>query len=131
LLLIFYHVVISFQPWGNLFAFPQNGESLEALWILMSLINVWRIPIVFMISGMGIRFAMKHRKWKALLKDRTVRILVPYVFGFSVVSPLNLYFASLFYQKPGTDLKQLRSMNKNSEFKGQTPDYPTVKFSPA
>ena len=68
----------------------------------MSLINVWRIPIVFMISGMGIRFAMEHRNWKALLKDRTVRILVPYLFGFGVIGPLNLYFASLFYQKPGS-----------------------------
>ena len=47
----------------------------------MALINIWRIPILFMISGMGVRFAMERRNWKELLTDRTVRILVPYIFG--------------------------------------------------
>jgi surface polysaccharide O-acyltransferase-like enzyme len=43
-----------------------------------------------MISGMGVRFAMEHRDWKLLIKDRTIRILMPYVFGILV---LNTIFA--------------------------------------
>ena len=95
--LVIYHAVVSFQPWGHFIAFPVNKDPLEGLWILMALINIWRIPILFIISGMGLRFAMARRNWKALLKDRTFRILIPYIFGFLIIGPVNLFISSLFY----------------------------------
>ncbi|SVE25169.1 uncharacterized protein METZ01_LOCUS478023, partial [marine metagenome] len=45
-LLVIYHAVVSFQPWGHFIAFPVNKDPLEGLWILMALINIWRIPIL-------------------------------------------------------------------------------------
>tara|TARA_B100000029_G_scaffold317774_1_gene310188 strand:+ start:368 stop:1414 length:1047 start_codon:yes stop_codon:yes gene_type:complete len=98
-LLIIYHNVVAFQPWGYKIFFIQNKQSLESLWILMSMINVWRIPILFMISGMGVYFAMRRRNWKQLLKERTIRILIPYIFGFLFICPVNIYFTALFYGK--------------------------------
>ena len=97
-LLIIYHTTISFQPWAPLIGFPPNAESLEWLWIGMALLNVWRIPILFIISGMGVRFAMERRDWKALLKDRTVRILVPLVFGAFAIVPIYIYFIFQFFE---------------------------------
>lgn len=100
-LLIIYHTTISFQPWASFIGFPQNDETLPALWIFMALINVWRIPILFLISGMGVRFAMERRDWKALLKDRTIRILVPLVFGVFFIVPTFIYFILKYYgQEP-------------------------------
>jgi len=55
-LLIIYHAVVAFQPWGHKIWFIENGEHLEVLWIPMAMINVWRIPILFMVSGMGVFF---------------------------------------------------------------------------
>jgi hypothetical protein len=52
------------------------------------MLTVWRIPLLFIISGMGVRFAMERRDWKQLLKDRTVRILLPYLFGMLALGPL-------------------------------------------
>ena len=97
-LLIIYHTTISFQPWANLIGFPANEDSLEWLWIFMGLLNVWRIPILFVISGMGVRFAMERRGWKALLKDRSVRILIPLVFGAIAVVPIYIYFIFQFFE---------------------------------
>jgi hypothetical protein len=37
---------------------------------------------------MGVGFAMARRDWKELLKDRTVRILVPYLFGVAILGPV-------------------------------------------
>jgi hypothetical protein len=34
---------------------------------------------------MGVRFAMERRDWKQMLSDRTLRILVPYLFGIVVL----------------------------------------------
>jgi len=60
-LLIVYHAVLSFQPWAQYIFFIQNKPSLGGLWILMGPINLWRIPLLFMVSGMGVRFAMERR----------------------------------------------------------------------
>ena len=98
-LLIIYHIVVSFQPWATKIFFIQNEQSLEGLWIIMAVINVWRIPILFLISGMGVRFAMERRDWKQLLKDRTVRILIPFLFGFFFICPISAYFSLRFYNQ--------------------------------
>ena len=98
-LLIVYHVVLSFQPWAQYIFFIQNKQSLEGLWILMGLINISRIPLLFVVSGMGVRFAVERRNWKQLLKDRTVRILIPYVFGLFFICPISVYVAMNYFGK--------------------------------
>ncbi len=87
-LLIIYHVVLCFQPWAVHIGFPQNNSALEGIWPFMAALNIWRIPILFLISGMGVCFAMERRDWKQLLKDRTKRILVPYLFGIVVLQSI-------------------------------------------
>jgi peptidoglycan/LPS O-acetylase OafA/YrhL len=98
-LLLIYHGTISFQPWGNSLMFITNQDSLEALWIPMSLLNVWRIPILFFISGMGVFFAIRKRNWKALMKERTRRILVPLIFGFFAIVPIHVFIYQKYYNQ--------------------------------
>ncbi|UCG26758.1 MAG: acyltransferase family protein, partial [Bacteroidales bacterium] len=69
-LLLIYHIAIGFQPWGVFIMFIQSEESLEFLWIPMSMLNVWRIPLLFFVSGMGVCFAIRKRNWKQLLQER-------------------------------------------------------------
>ena len=80
-LLIIHHSVLTFQPWAKFIGFPANDQTLTDIWFLMAIINIWRIPILFVISGMGVCFAMERRNWKELLIDRSLRILVPYLAG--------------------------------------------------
>jgi surface polysaccharide O-acyltransferase-like enzyme len=87
-LLIIFHIVLSFQSWAASGGFPQNDQLLEELVPFMSMLAVWRIPLLFLISGMGVRFAMERRDWRQLLKDRTIRILIPYVFGIAILGPI-------------------------------------------
>ena len=68
-LLIVFHIVLSFQFWAASIGFPQNGELLDELLPFISLLTVCRIPLLFLISGMGVRFAMERRDWKQLLKE--------------------------------------------------------------
>lgn len=96
-LLIVYHSAIAYQPWGALLGYAVNDEPVEALWVVMSALNAWRIPLLFVISGMGMRFAMQRRDWKALLKDRVQRILVPYLFGTVTVASLMYWFVARYY----------------------------------
>jgi len=96
-LLILYHATISFMPFGIKLFFPQNKQTLEILWFIMALINIWRIPLLFIISGMAVCFSMKRRNWKEMFKDRGLRIMVPYIFGVFVICPISILFQSIFY----------------------------------
>ncbi len=89
-LLLVYHVAIGFQPWGGMIAFITNKEPWVALWTPMMVINIWRIPLLFFVSGMGVYFAMQKRNWKQLISERAQRILLPFVFGMFAIVPIHL-----------------------------------------
>ena len=96
-LLIIYHVAIGFQSWGLMIGFITNKESWISLWIPMSLLNIWRIPLLFFVSGMGVYFALQKRNWIGLIKERTQRILLPFIFGTFFIVPLHLLLLQNYY----------------------------------
>jgi glucan biosynthesis protein C len=98
-LLIMYHIGFVFLPWGVFIGFIQNGEPIDSIWNPMSMLNVWRIPLLFFVSGMGVRFAIQRRSWKALIMERTRRILVPFVFGIFCIVPLHLLLWQKYYNQ--------------------------------
>lgn len=99
-LLLVYHVVIGFQPWGIFIRFIQSNEPLEAIWIPMSALNVWRIPLLFYVSGMGVCFAMRKRNWKQLVGERSLRILLPFVVGTLAIVPIHVAIWNNYYNQP-------------------------------
>ncbi len=98
-LLLIYHIAITFQPWGVFIGFIQNDKPLESLWIPMSMLNVWRIPLLFFVSGMGVCFAMRKRNWKQLVLERTKRILIPFLFGIFAIVPLHVLIWQKYYNQ--------------------------------
>lgn len=98
--LLIYHMAIGFQPWGMMIGFITNNESWESLWIPMAMLNVWRIPLLFFVSGMGVYFALQNKNWKELIKERASRILIPFVFGMLFIVPLHMYLMQFHYGWP-------------------------------
>ncbi|WP_290793794.1 acyltransferase family protein [Flavihumibacter sp. UBA7668] len=99
-LLLVYHSAISFQSWGVLLGFITNGKSLDALWIPMTMLNIWRIPLLFFISGIAVYFSFRNRNWKLLLLDRSRRILIPYLVGIFLIVPLQIMLVQYNYRQP-------------------------------
>lgn len=98
-LLLIYHIAIVFQPWGVLIGFIQSDKSMESLWKPMTLINIWRIPLLFFVSGMGVCFAIRKRSWKQLIAERTRRILVPFLFGILFIVPIHVFIWQYYYRQ--------------------------------
>ncbi len=98
-LLIFYHIGFVFLPWGVFIGFIQNEEAIQGLWTPMSLLNIWRIPFLFFVSGMGVSFAILKRSWKQLILERSRRILLPFIFGIIAIVPLHLFIWQKFYNQ--------------------------------
>jgi hypothetical protein len=59
-ILIFYHIGMFFVPWNWEL---KNNEIVEWLEWPMVFINRWRLPILFVISGMGTKFALCFELW--------------------------------------------------------------------
>lgn len=96
-LLLIYHIAIIFQPWAMFIGFIRSEDALEGLWKPMTMLNVWRIPLLFFVSGMGLYFAMKKRSWKELFLERGKRILLPFVFGYFTITPIHMYIFQEHY----------------------------------
>lgn len=88
-LLIFYHVGMFFVPWG--FHIKNNVIYDELVWP-MRFVNQWRLPILFVISGMGTYFALSKRTGWQFAGERLKRLFIPLVFGMLVVVPPQVYF---------------------------------------
>ena len=63
------------------------------------MLNVWRIPILFYISGMGVRFAIRKRNAWQLIKERSLRILLPFLFGIVALVPLHIFLWQKYYRQ--------------------------------
>ena len=98
--LLIYHIAIVFQPWAMFIGFMRSEEVVEAIWTPMMMLNVWRIPLLFFVSGMGVFFAMRKRNGKALLIERSKRILLPFLFGFVAITPLHMFIFQKYYDLP-------------------------------
>jgi glucans biosynthesis protein C len=84
-LLIFYHVGMFFVPWGW---HIKNNEIYNWLIYPMFFLNQWRLPILFVISGMGTAYALAFRSAGQFQKERLARLGIPLVFGcLFIVSP--------------------------------------------
>jgi peptidoglycan/LPS O-acetylase OafA/YrhL len=51
---------------------------------------MWGMPLLFVISGMGIWYSLRSRTMKAFSWERVHRLLVPLVFGVLVIVPPHL-----------------------------------------
>lgn len=99
-LLLIYHVAIGFQSWGTMIGFIANKQPWASLWVPMTMLNVWRIPLLFFVSGMGVNFAIRKRDWKQLLKERAGRILLPFIFGIFFIVPVHVWIWQKYYHLP-------------------------------
>ncbi len=96
-LLLIYHTAIGFQPWGMMIGFISSKTSWVSLWTPMMLLNIWRIPLLFFVSGMGVYFALQNRTWKQLVWERTQRILIPFLFGIFCIVPVHIFILQKHY----------------------------------
>lgn len=89
-LLIFYHV-------GMFFVAPdwewhiKNNLTYEWIKYPMLFLNQWRLPILFVISGMGTAYALSKRSSGQFALERTKKLLLPLLFGMLVIVPPQVY----------------------------------------
>lgn len=99
-LLLIYHTAICFQPWGAMIGFLVAPRGWPEIWPAMTMLNIWRIPLLFFVSGMGLQMAMRRRTLSQVWLDRCKRIGIPLLFGGLVVVPMQTMIILYHYQQP-------------------------------
>ena len=93
-LLIYYHTSIAFMPEG--IPMIQNAESSPVLQVMAGFLHEFRLALLFLISGVGVSFALRYRSKAQFMRDRAVRLLVPLVFGVLVIVPPMIFLEKHF-----------------------------------
>ena len=91
-LLILYHVGMIFVPWQY---HIKNNITSEGFVIPMMFLNQWRLPLLFVISGMGTCYALSYKTGKIFLRERTLRLVIPIIFGMLILVPPQVYVERL------------------------------------
>ncbi len=88
-ILILYHVGMIFVPWNF---HIKNSVTLEWFETWMAFLSQWRLPLLFIISGMVIYYSMGKRSAKGIIAERSRRLLIPLIFGMLVIIPPQIYY---------------------------------------
>ena len=90
LLLIFYHIGMFYvEGWGW---HVKSEYQSQFLGNIILLVNQWRMPLIFLISGAALSL-VEHKigLWQ-LFKMRFVRVFIPLVIGMYLIVPPQLYY---------------------------------------
>lgn len=88
-LLILYHVGMYYVTWGWHVKSPFASTGPEPFMMMSS---PWRLGLLFFISGVAASIMLRKLGAAPFLKQRSLRLLVPLVFGMLVIVPPQAYF---------------------------------------
>jgi glucan biosynthesis protein C len=70
----------------------KNATSAMAPTILVAFLSTWIMPLFFVIAGAGSYLSLRFRNAGDFARERTLRLLVPLIFGMLVVVAPQAYF---------------------------------------
>ena len=92
--LVFFHAAITFVPGG--LPLIQNVETSLALQWFVDYSHQFRLGLLFLVSGAGIGYARRRRNTAEFIRERTQRLMLPFVVGMLLVVPPMVYTEKVF-----------------------------------
>jgi surface polysaccharide O-acyltransferase-like enzyme len=80
----------------------KNAQTSEGISIGIAFLGLWGLAFFFMISGSASWLALRWRTGPEFLKERSLRLLVPFVVAYLLLSPLQ-YFIEEHHKGRSTD----------------------------
>lgn len=91
--LVIFHSAVVFAAGASWFVKdprPSAGFTVFLLWG-----SLWGMPLLFLVSGMGARYAMRTRSPAAFARERLARLGIPFAVGLVVLVPPMFYLEKL------------------------------------
>ena len=93
LILIYFHAAIIFTDYAP---FIKNNELSPSLDVFVTISGTFRLALLFFVSGVGVAFARRRRNPAEFIRERSLRLLPPFLFGILMVVPPIVYTEKLF-----------------------------------
>jgi peptidoglycan/LPS O-acetylase OafA/YrhL len=88
-----FHVV---HPFDTLLDWHiKNEERSSAVTAFLLLVNPWGMPLFYFVAGAASKFALRRRSNRQYIKERVLRLLIPFIVGSILMSPIQAYFEAL------------------------------------
>ncbi len=86
-LLVIHHAAVGFVPFGaDIYGFANDRLSGEGLSLAVYFTHGWRLPALFLISGIGTYFATARIRGPGFVSQRLARLLIPALFGAFILN---------------------------------------------
>jgi len=116
-----FHAVHPFDmfPWEI-----KNAEQSVLVTLFIVFLGPWGMPLFFLLSGAGSWFALRKRTGQQYVRERVHRLLIPFIFGSLLLSPIQLYFQWRHQTETGAfvgsllDFLKVREINFGPRFFG-------------
>lgn len=92
LLVLLYHVIYFYNNKGVFGGVGGFGDGPQYQDVLMYLLYPWFMPMLFLLAGIGSRYALERRSTKEWFGARTRKLLVPATIGLLVFQWMTGYF---------------------------------------
>lgn len=88
----FFHAGMIFRPehWH-----VNSKETFEFLDPIMWWLHLWRMPLLFLVSGVGTYYALGFRTSWTYVKERVTRLFIPLLIGIFTLVPMMMYFEKI------------------------------------
>lgn len=90
--LLFFHTGMLFVGWDF---HLMNAQTIPALRLPMDISHRLRMPLLFIIAGASLWFALARHSGLAVLRERAIRLLVPLAMGMFLIVPPQIYYERL------------------------------------
>lgn len=78
----------------------KNDQQSYFLTLFVGLLDLWMMPLLFLLSGMGSWYSLKSRSSREYLLERVKRLLIPlYTVGAFILLPPQFYFELITHGK--------------------------------
>ena len=100
-LLVPHHVAVGFVDWGvDIYRFVNNQLAGDGMTLFIYWSHSWRLPSLFLISGVGTYFLTRRGIGLQFMADRIGRLMVPAIFGFFVLNAFGGYAIAVMTGDP-------------------------------
>lgn len=126
LLLFVFHTARIFDVDEAFYA--KNSQTSQWLtWGVVQFLNPWHMPLLFVLAGAATWFALGFRTPSTYARERTRRLLVPFLFGVIVIVPPQAYLAQRLL--PNGETSYVAFLGDYWQMKGDLSGY-TGQFTP-
>lgn len=90
-----YHTFMIYNTFGE--SFYVKGADVQITTDFMIATWPWFMPLLFLIAGASSAYSLKKRTVAEYIKERVFKLLIPFLFGVLLLTPIQTYFAEIFH----------------------------------